>query len=85
MTLTIRYFASLREAIGLEREVLELPADLLTVADLRAYLCRRGEPWASALAEGKAVRAAIAQRMCAADAALEDGAELAFFPPVTGG
>jgi sulfur-carrier protein len=37
------------------------------------------------LAQTKAVRAALNQTMCADDAALIEGAEVAFFPPVTGG
>ena len=38
-----------------------------------------------ALAPGRPVRAALAQVVCSDDALLADGAEVAFFPPVTGG
>jgi len=51
---------------------------------LRSHLAARGEGW-QALAAGRNVRAALNQKMAAADAALDGGDEVAFFPPVTGG
>ena len=42
-------------------------------------------PYAQALARGKAVRPALDQVMADESAALREGAEVAFFPPVTGG
>lgn len=84
MTITILYFASLREALGREHEVLDLPAGEATVGTLRATLCARGGAW-EALAAGKAVRAAVNQVLARPETALADGDELAFFPPVTGG
>jgi molybdopterin synthase sulfur carrier subunit len=80
----VLYFASLREALGRSGEALELPAGVATVAALRAHLAARGEAW-QALGEGRNVRAALNQRMAGADAVLEAGDEVAFFPPVTGG
>ena len=80
---TVRYFASVREALGRGSEPVETGAD--TLAALRDELIARGEPYAAALARGKAVRMALDQFMSAEDAALADGAEVAFFPPVTGG
>jgi molybdopterin synthase sulfur carrier subunit len=85
MKLTVLYFASLRESLGLDRESLELPAGVHTVGDLRQWLRMRGGAWETALAEGRAVRAAVAQRMAEPDTVLTPGAEVAFFPPVTGG
>ena len=52
---------------------------------LRDSLIARGGAHAEALARGKAVRTAVNQTLCAEDAALTEGAEVAFFPPVTGG
>jgi molybdopterin synthase sulfur carrier subunit len=83
MKITLRFFASLREALGAS-ETLTLPAPT-TVAQVRELLLARGEPYATALAPGRAVRCAINQTVCAGDQAVEEGAELAFFPPVTGG
>jgi len=85
MKLTILYFASLREALGLDREVIEVPSHVKTVGDLRDWLLARGGVWESALAQGRSVRAAVAQRMAAPDTELTPDAEVAFFPPVTGG
>jgi molybdopterin synthase sulfur carrier subunit len=79
----IRYFASLRELLG-AGEALSFDAPL-TVGQLRDQLIARGEPYAGALARGRALRAALNQTMCAETAALTSGAEVAFFPPVTGG
>lgn len=83
MKIRLRYFASLREALG-QGEALDVP-DGTTVAALRDSLIARGEPYATALRRGRALRAALNQQMCAEDVVLVDGAELAFFPPVTGG
>jgi molybdopterin synthase sulfur carrier subunit len=85
MKLTILYFASLREALGLDREVVEIPSQVKTVGDLRDWLRVRVGAWESALAQGRSVRAAVAQRMAAPDTELTPDAEVAFFPPVTGG
>lgn len=80
----ILYFASLREAVGCAGEELDLPAGVGTVGALRNHLAARGEGW-QALAAGRNVRAALNQRMAGADASLDGGDEVAFFPPVTGG
>ena len=79
----ILYFASLRERLGCSDETLETaPA---TVADLRAELARRGGVWQEVFAEGQRILAAVNQEMAGADQALQDGDEVGFFPPVTGG
>lgn len=83
MNVKIRYFASVREAIGQGSESVSTRAE--TLAALRDELIARGEPYASALARGKAVRMALDQAMSDESAALRDGCEVAFFPPVTGG
>jgi len=83
ITVKLRFFASLREKLG-EGETLAL-SDGSTVASAREALRARGDTHAEALAPGRAVRSALNQKMCAESAALADGDELAFFPPVTGG
>ncbi|MFN9210946.1 MAG: molybdopterin converting factor subunit 1 [Betaproteobacteria bacterium] len=85
MKVVVLYFARLREAVGHDREELELPPQVATVAQLRVWLIARGEPWAVAFTEIKRIRAAVDQAMAADDSSLRDGAEVAFFPPVTGG
>jgi molybdopterin synthase sulfur carrier subunit len=83
MKIRLLYFAAIREALGRDAETLETQA--ATLAGLRDELIARGGPYAAALARGKAVRAALDQVMQSEDAALREGAEVAFFPPVTGG
>ena len=80
---TVRYFASIREALGRDTE--RVATDAPTVAALRDELIARGGSHAQALARGRAVRAALDQAMSDESAPLPDGAEVAFFPPVTGG
>ena len=84
MTVQLRYFASLREALG-PGGPLELPVGT-TVAQARSLLQSRDDAHARALAQGRPLRCAVDQVLCADEQrALSDGAELAFFPPVTGG
>lgn len=83
ITVKLRFFASLREKLG-EGETLSLPAGS-TITAARELLLARDGAHAQALARGRAVRCALNQKMCAESAALADGDELAFFPPVTGG
>lgn len=82
MKIAIRYFASVREALGCGESV---DTQAATLAELRDELIARGVPHAMALARGKAVRMALDQTMRDETAALHDGCEVAFFPPVTGG
>lgn len=83
MKIQLRYFASLREALG-TGEAIEVVSGT-TVGALRDQLIARGGNHAEVLARGRALRAALNQTMCLESAELSDGAELAFFPPVTGG
>ena len=83
MKITIKYFASIREAIGHSSALLETSAT--TLASLRDELIATSPVHAAALARGKAVRMALNQVMSDESAVLVDGCEVAFFPPVTGG
>lgn len=83
MQVTIKYFASIREAIGQGSEVRDTGAT--TLAALRDELLAASPAHAQTLARGKSVRMALNQAMRDESAALTDGCEVAFFPPVTGG
>jgi molybdopterin synthase sulfur carrier subunit len=83
MQVQLRYFASLREALG-SGETIELPLGA-TVADVRDALIARGGAHAQLLARGRALRCALDKQMTDEHQALHADAELAFFPPVTGG
>ena len=82
MQVTIKYFASIREAIGQASEQRETTAT--TLADLRDELLASGPAYAC-LSRGRAVRMALGQVMSDESALLSPGCEVAFFPPVTGG
>ena len=83
MAITVRYFASLREALGTSEQLAFEPG--LTLGGLRDGLLARGGAHAQVLARGRAVRCALNQVMADEATAVPDGAEVAFFPPVTGG
>ncbi|MGV2291483.1 molybdopterin converting factor subunit 1 [Trinickia sp. YCB016] len=85
MKIQLRYFASVREAVGLADESIELPDGIATVGDVRAWLRVRGGVWAEALSEGRALRMACNHTMTDAATRITEGCEVAFFPPVTGG
>jgi molybdopterin synthase sulfur carrier subunit len=85
MTLSLLYFARLREVFGRASEQIEIPAGVSDVAALTAWLRGRGDPWDRELAPERAWRVAVNQDMARADTPLKPGDEVAFFPPVTGG
>ena len=83
MNVTVKYFASIREALGTPAESVQTNAP--TLGALRDELIARGGAYTECLARGRAVRLALNQMMSDEAAALPEGAEVAFFPPVTGG
>lgn len=85
MKIELRFFASVREVLGVSQESVILPDGVTTVGGVRVFLRERGGKWAEALAEGRALRMAYDQQMTDADTPIRDGGEVAFFPPVTGG
>jgi molybdopterin synthase sulfur carrier subunit len=84
MAIKVLYFAGLREAIGSGGESVAPPANVSTVAALRDWLAVQGAG-REALKSAKNLRAAVNQKMAGLEAAIADGDEVAFFPPVTGG
>jgi molybdopterin synthase sulfur carrier subunit len=84
-TVTVLYFARLKEAFGRASERILLPSSIDTVGALREHLCARGGVWEAELAAAKPVRVAVNQEIAAAGVRLSAGDEVAFFPPVTGG
>jgi len=83
INVNVRYFASIREALGTGSESCATTA--ATLGALRDELIARGGAFSQALARGKAVRMAHNQLLSDESAALAEGDEVAFFPPVTGG
>jgi molybdopterin synthase sulfur carrier subunit len=83
VTLTLRYFAWLRERVGQRSETVDTEA--ATVGDLVAELAARDEAHAYAFADLSAVRVAVDQELADLGAPLGGVREVAFFPPMTGG
>jgi molybdopterin synthase sulfur carrier subunit len=85
MSVKLVYFAWVRERIGKGEEVVEPPAGVTTVGDLMTWLAGRGEEYAFAFENPKIIRAAINHAHVKPNALLKGAAEVAFFPPMTGG
>lgn len=83
MIVHLLYFARLRERFGLAEETLDVAGG--SAADVIAQLQRRGGVWAEELGAGRPFRVAVDQEIVTLDATLAEGAEVAIFPPVTGG
>jgi molybdopterin synthase sulfur carrier subunit len=64
---------------------MELSENCNNIDSLVTLLRARGEPFDSAFCGDTKVLVAINQEMTDHEAAINDGDEVAFFPPVTGG
>ncbi|MDC0598549.1 molybdopterin converting factor subunit 1 [Gammaproteobacteria bacterium] len=83
--ITVYYFASIRETLNQESEAIAVSDDMHTVEDLiNALINLHGELWMKTLRESS-VLVAVNQQVSKVSAAISDGDEVAFFPPVTGG
>ena len=77
MAVTIRFFAGLKEQLGVERREVDA-AVIKTVSDAwRAVVANEELP--------DNILIALNLEYATADRAVRDGDEVAFFPPVTGG
>lgn len=83
--ITVKYFAWLRERVGIAEEAITLPRADMTVADLIAHLSERGENYAFAFSDQKTVRAALDQMHADHADPIGSAREVALFPPMTGG
>lgn len=82
MQITVLFFATLRDVIGARTLTLELGESVSNIGQLRAELTSRYPPAADNLA---VALAAIDQEFAFDHDCFADGAEVAFFPPVSGG
>jgi sulfur-carrier protein len=86
MHIELRFFAGVREALGKASEQLVVPAAVETVDAVRRHLIERGGVWADALGPQQVLRMAYNHQMVEdGNMCIEEGCEIAFFPPVTGG
>ncbi len=77
----VMYFARYREVLGVDAERLE--GEFKVLEDVRQALLAKGGQYA-VLAEQN-LMCARNEELCKLDEAVEEGDEVAFFPPVTGG
>ena len=82
MTITVLYFAAVRELVGRDEEAIELPPAVRTVAELGRFLEKRHPALAGRLAS---VRFARNEEFSTSDDALASGDVVALIPPVAGG
>ncbi|HEY0906714.1 MAG TPA: molybdopterin converting factor subunit 1 [Methylophilus sp.] len=85
MQITILYFARIKEVVNYSSEEVALPDDIETIIALKAWLANRGDHWRNLFQGSGVVRAAINHQLVDDMAGFEEGDEVAFFPPVTGG
>jgi molybdopterin synthase sulfur carrier subunit len=83
MKLNLVYFAWLKQSIGTGGESVDAPVQ--TVAQLIAWLRGQSGGHGEAFGKDAVLRAAVNKRIVSDDHALQDGDEVAFFPPFTGG
>jgi molybdopterin synthase sulfur carrier subunit len=85
MKVKLFYFAKVREAIGIDREELDLESDIKTISDLIELLKGRGSHWQDMFSMSTTFRMAVNQEMVEATHKISANDEVAFFPPITGG
>jgi len=85
MEVTLKYFAWVRERIGVAEEKVTLPGSVATVGDTMKWLKGRGEAYAAAFEREDIIRAAVDHTHARHSESVQGACEIAFFPPVTGG
>jgi molybdopterin converting factor subunit 1 len=80
--ISVLYFAAIRDLVGKDEEVLELPAEIRTVDALAVHLSARHATLVGRLGS---VRFARNEEFAQGGDALHDGDVVALIPPVAGG
>lgn len=81
----VLFFGSVRERLGVDSIELEAAVAGATAGALRAGLAARDGAWAAVFADDQRLLVAINQQVTGIESSIDDGDEVAFFPPVTGG
>ena len=85
MSITVLYFAWVKEKVGIGEEQLSPPDNVNTISDFIAWLETQSPGHASAFSDKSQIRIALDQLHVPFDTDIGDAKEIAFFPPVTGG
>ena len=80
----VLFFARIRDQVGMERLSVELPGDANSLLQFTRHLVVT-HPSFGGIIDQPSVLVSINQEFARPDSALEDGDEIAYFPPVTGG
>lgn len=81
----VHFFASVRDRLGVASVDIAAAEAGENLDALRRALAARGGRWAEVLGTDDRLLAAINQQMVPLHTVIDDGDEVAFFPPVTGG
>ena len=84
-TVTILYFAALRERMGRGNENVSLSDDIATVGDLLAACRQRDTVFERTFSQPGQVKVAVNRALGTLETPVKAGDEVAFFPPMTGG
>ncbi len=84
MTVKVKFFSLIREALDTEEATLDFAEEIATVEGLKFVLGQRGDAWREALSHPNLIQA-VNQRVVFQEETIRDGDEVAFFPPMTGG
>ena len=79
------YFASVREAIGVDGEDRQIAEEIQTVEQCLDWLARLDPRYEAAFANRTKLRFALDRQLVTATTSIGGATELAIFPPVTGG
>ena len=83
--LSIHYFASTREKVGIAKESIEFDGSISSVASLIDHLSLRHVGFKQANENANKLLVSVNQSVVDKSYSLSDGDEIAFFPPMTGG
>ncbi len=83
--MVIKYFSWIKEYIGKSEELIELPDDITTIAELINYLDNLNDHYKRAFVKRDLIKIAVNKTYCSVETKISNNDEIAFFPPVTGG
>ena len=81
---TVLFFASIRERLGVDRLSVKLGAATTLTDFMQQLVSQQDESWADVLMAANVI-CAVNQEVAGDGQMVADGDEVAFYPPVTGG
>ena len=81
----IVYFAWLRDKIGVDEEIVSLPAEVTDVGKLINWLTSRSQRYEQAFEFIEVVKVSVNRESADYDHAVSNDDEVVFYPPIAGG